>query len=995
MLKTEHRQGRAVVKVVSTITEELAIELVAHLRRLRDECFHERVEPEIASNGGSVLALGYFLDALDGFRAGGLEVVTRALTSAASAAADLVALGDRREASGSAVLRFHTVRTAGVNEVTAQTAGALLDMLETADDRLMRRLVERGLRTGPAPLPPVGEAAKSMLEADWRIAAALAGAASSGSADAGRGSEGVLKRLRERVRLCLRDSDGAGLRRLYDELFAFDAPISAALARELRLLDAVVNPGARESRAERPDAACRIPEWRAAFDPDGSVDRRVLCRHVLILGETGSGKTASRVLPAAAATFDPNNPVGCVLVVDPKREIGPELRRLAASGEASVRTFNPKAGAGGPALNLMRGPDWSVNADLEAGRCLSAAQKILLRAASLSPANPAATLAGRGVEGLRDPYWSMEGARMAKTAVALAVTALRRRADLFAGLSSFEPLLNAPKSAVQALRRLGEKAGVLAPENARLRAVADRLLAAADEVRDVRFSERRPRLEAALSGGLDAGDDWEGRRDAEKVVAEAVGQAVSNLCRSARRLFPGAGGQGFRADLKRIADAAAENGEESGLERAAAALPLAAMRCLDDAELRPAPNVLALASTLLMAAFRRNSIGGGWEDCGGEIDAMHLATVLRPLADSAEEREMLEQVGHWSALAESSGSGHYAGVQALAQNCLWEFADAAPAWTLYFGVEPQLGCGGPAASALLDFDAAVDAESGCAVFLVQPALGAAQDALLAKALKARFFEAVLGSRKRQRGGGRMPLVGYVADECHRFVTSDPTHGEQSFLDTCRSFGAFCVLACQSASSLKHALAGAGGGPRAGRGGSLHPAQQHRHQAVLPHHRRGHQGAGRQAAPGADGRRQGGSPPPAVRPAPRGVLRGAGRRALRAAAAGALRRHRGGGGESSASAQRLGEGGRHAPEQERDGGRRVTPWARGAALCPSSFHRQGRAIPDRVETSPRLDGQRRPVGGSRHFRQTYCASERARHQMGAECVGRRQPQQNDL
>ena len=452
MLKTEHRRGHAVIKVVSDVTEELVIELVAHIRRLRDECFHDRVELEIASNGGSVLALGYLLDALDGLRSGGLEVVTRALTSAASAAADLVALGDRREASGSAVLRFHSARTFGVNEVTARTAGALQGMLDAADDRLMRRLVERGLRAGRVALPPAGEAVGSMHDADWRVAAALAGPA--GRADAGPDPEGVLRRLRERVRRCLRDADGAGLRRLYDELFAFDAPISAALARELRLLDAVVNPGAREARPEPPEAACRIPEWRAAFGPDGDVDRQVLCRHVLVLGETGSGKTASGVLPAAAATLDPNNPVGCVLVVDPKQEIGPELDRLGAS----VRTFAPRAGAGGPALDLMRGPEWSLDADLEAGRCLSAAQKILLRAASLSPGNPAATLAGRGLEGLRDPYWSMEGARMAKTVVALALTALRRRADLFAGLSSPEPLLNAPKSAVRALRRLGERA---------------------------------------------------------------------------------------------------------------------------------------------------------------------------------------------------------------------------------------------------------------------------------------------------------------------------------------------------------------------------------------------------------------------------------------------------------------------------------------------------------------------------------------------------------
>ena len=43
-----------------------------------------------------------------------------------------------------------------------------------------------------------------------------------------------------------------------------------------------------------------------------------------------------------------------------------------------------------------------------------------------------------------------------------------------------------------------------------------------------------------------------------------------------------------------------------------------------------------------------------------------------------------------------------------------------------------------------------------------------------------------------------------------FITSDPLHGEQSILDTSRSFGAFCVLASQSVASLEHALAHGGG-----------------------------------------------------------------------------------------------------------------------------------------------------------------------------------------
>ena len=76
----------------------------------------------------------------------------------------------------------------------------------------------------------------------------------------------------------------------------------------------------------------------------------------------------------------------------------------------------------------------------------------------------------------------------------------------------------------------------------------------------------------------------------------------------------------------------------------------------------------------------------------------------------------------------------------------------------------------------------------------------------ARALKAVFFETVLSDKKRQNNGADMPLVAYVADEFHRFITSDLVHGEQSFFDTCRSFGAFCVVASQSMSSLHHALA---------------------------------------------------------------------------------------------------------------------------------------------------------------------------------------------
>ena len=42
------------------------------------------------------------------------------------------------------------------------------------------------------------------------------------------------------------------------------------------------------------------------------------------------------------------------------------------------------------------------------------------------------------------------------------------------------------------------------------------------------------------------------------------------------------------------------------------------------------------------------------------------------------------------------------------------------------------------------------------------------------------------------------------------LSSDAVHGEQSFLDSCRSHGAFCLLATQSLAALEHALSLQGG-----------------------------------------------------------------------------------------------------------------------------------------------------------------------------------------
>ena len=179
---------------------------------------------------------------------------------------------------------------------------------------------------------------------------------------------------------------------------------------------------------------------------------------------------------------------------------------------------------------------------------------------------------------------------------------------------------------------------------------------------------------------------------------------------------------------------------------------------------------------------------------------------------SPEMREVAERLAtYWHAMARTARR-QFAGALATACASTAEFAAPGAATTLYFGCEPGFARA-MREGAVIDCASEVAPGAAGRFLLFQPARDGL-DRLAAVALKASWFEAVLDDPVRARGDAGVPLVGYVADEFHRFVTSDALHGEQSFLDTCRSYGAFCVLACQSVASVEHALThGAGGAAR--------------------------------------------------------------------------------------------------------------------------------------------------------------------------------------
>ena len=183
-----------------------------------------------------------------------------------------------------------------------------------------------------------------------------------------------------------------------------------------------------------------------------------------------------------------------------------------------------------------------------------------------------------------------------------------------------------------------------------------------------------------------------------------------------------------------------------------------------------------------------------------------LAVAAMPVwgAEPGEGRDLIERIcRYWRRSADVDRQ--HMGVVASTRGPCYPFADPLIASTLYFGCE--IGCDHTLCPPV-EFANLVSCERPLGRIVVyEPGR---EGGLVAAALKAQFFEAVFDDSMRRTGRPDLPLAAYICDEAHRFLTSDPVHGEQSFLDSCRSYGVAVVLATQGIASFEHALVGRGG-----------------------------------------------------------------------------------------------------------------------------------------------------------------------------------------
>ncbi|MCY4156971.1 MAG: hypothetical protein OXF66_06020 [Gammaproteobacteria bacterium] len=481
------RPAVARVRLSGLICDDLVNRCVEEADALIEEYFYERVEFLIDSPGGSAASVFYLLEAFVRWQEAGVRIDTRALTNAESAGALALSLGDTRRAAMTSRLLYHSARVApqGNSFLTASNMRSEGRRLGELDRTMLRRLAERACRIDreswmehllnqPAGLEEAGfnkrlicerlfQAPPASAGPDEMAAEALAGR-QAGETEAGQRAQAApeaaetpagavsagfrgdpdatLNKRMADVLMSEADGDSARARffSIYKNLFALDVPVSAATAKSLGLIDAVGADDPNPLRALRharepaqkpglPDSSrLDIPEW-GAIRPGGA-PVETLARHTLILGETGSGKTVSGVLPIVRAALRrmgrdcAGRAVGCLLIIDPKRDIAPaldgavgaDIRRLAISGGQEGERVR---------LDLMAG----TPIDLSVPDLRQAARGILGKAASIDPNNPMKTLSAEGAATGNDRFWTQQGTELGLVFLEMALILLNLFGD--------------------------------------------------------------------------------------------------------------------------------------------------------------------------------------------------------------------------------------------------------------------------------------------------------------------------------------------------------------------------------------------------------------------------------------------------------------------------------------------------------------------------------------------------------------------------------------
>ena len=195
-------------------------------------------------------------------------------------------------------------------------------------------------------------------------------------------------------------------------------------------------------------------------------------------------------------------------------------------------------------------------------------------------------------------------------------------------------------------------------------------------------------VEDAASEGPGAKALFEQWREAAASVLEAFADAIRNtpLYRNSRR-FRDAVDQEFEK-------AAGDLVYQHLLDNTLPAIERSALHPLTDKSIRPAPNVMALAHSVLQSFFKASRCDDKKDSYNKkssteDMPVMSLIGLLRDSLQGGQLEAIYQLIEHsWNPMARAEYQGQYVGVYGYARTCFTDFSDKTPAWTLYFGCEP-------------------------------------------------------------------------------------------------------------------------------------------------------------------------------------------------------------------------------------------------------------------------------------------------------------------
>ena len=495
------------------------------------------------------------------------------------------------------------------------------------------------------------------------------------------------------------------------------------------------------------------------------------------------------------------------LIIDPKRELGDFLHKLSTDPTIGTHKRLARITAERSHINIMSSEKWSLGTLIRNDCYWGAARKILQRIATLTHSNPAIILLGQPPPTSNDPYWPQEATILATTVIAVALEFFARpEATIdFEFDDNHADKVEMWNVARDRLYVAGMRMGMFED---RWKGILD---AAEIEVHDDPYSMRRtyrPAQRGKENHGVTTG--WEVSPPEVQDAQYARTCTISRLleCLQSERLPTSFAG---------LPPAMEEDWNKSGKSETDFDRIL---REFETSSFRPpgarTSNALAFSATLCDELFaltetqRRDDADASYTPLHALSDRFDTVSNRRKAGGSDEYAIVAEYVKKYADMR-NTVEKQYAGIYGSATTIWQELTSSEVKNAIFFGCEPlRRGELTEQRLDLVDFtkyierDAPEHGDEPGVFFIFQPDPDGL-DNLIAKICKVMYFEAIIGSRKRARYGEEMPLAAYVADEFHRFVTADRVHGEQSFLDVCRSYGAFTVIACQSIASLRYAL----------------------------------------------------------------------------------------------------------------------------------------------------------------------------------------------